>query len=425
MDRVATWIKLGFVLAFAVCLAAWYTGDTVGIGDTTSTDNTSKTAKEVSVLTKEQRAAFLQYYAPIIFKRAEKGDGAAGVGQDWVTNFNFDNDDWNLANNERVWRDELPAFVNDGAHTDWQIRPTLYAAAIEFMQNDRKSLVLLYHIYHARQEDHIHDWERLEIRLDGVGIQPGSGETPNYFVVTEHSKHSRCKYPNEDLNFHTTPNGMHVMIWQAQWAKTSEFYKAEVHWVENTWQEIEELNSDSERHDALVDINGTSAKVSFDYVFVPEFDSGAVSYWDAQAITYCNASDLVVDWETSVVKTNGVKRIRYELQDLADLFVTHWDDGTENTSWQEPLVPILLETPIVDELGAQEVPEGLQQFYSEGRTDLGEDNKRGYPRKHWFWGAYLYGKEDHFYSRAFDYGEPNKTRAEANQFADCLGNFWW
>jgi len=381
----------------------------------------------VFVLTAEQRADFLRYYAPLIFKRAEKGDGPAGVGQDWITNFNFDNDDWSLANNARVWRDELPAFVNGSAHKNWQIRPTLYSAAIEFMENGEKSLILLYHIYHARQEGNIHDWERVEIRLDGVGHRPGGGERIKYCVITEHSRHKRLRYPDDAMNFYLTPEGMHVMIWQAQWAETGRLYRGELHWVGNTWEEIATMLSDPTAHDALVDVDRFHRQVSFDYVFVPEFDSTAVADWNASEITPCNASELVADWRETVLKVSETKRITYELQDLADLFVTHWDDGTENKSWKEPLIPILLETPIVNEHGTVEVPAGLQEFYCVVLNDLHDDVKHGYPRKHWFWGVYRFGKDDHFYDEAFDKGGPNPeaTRADRNGFDDCLGAYWW
>lgn len=413
-------------LALAVISALFivFLGAALGVlADGPSTGSAAQT--KPWVLTEQQRASFLRYYASIIFKRAEKSDGAAGVGQDWITNFNFDNDGWNLANNARVWRDELPAFVNDGAHKDWQIRPTLYTAAIEFMQNGQKSLILLYHVYHARQEGNIHDWERLEIRLDGVVGDPGSGETINYVVITEHTRHKGKRYPDPTLNFYTTPNGMHIMLWQAQWAETGQLYRGELHWVLDSWKDIEALNKDSNEHDALLDIDRFPAKVSFDYVFVPEFDATAVAYWNAQTITACDASNLVVDWKTKVVKVDQTKRIKYELQDVADLFFTHWDNGTENISWEAPRIPILLDTPIVDEHGNVQVPAGLQYFYCEAKNDLHDDVKHGYPRKHWFWGVYRFNRDDHFYDAAFKKGAPSKTRAVANQFPDCLGNYWW
>ena len=422
MNRSRIVNRLSLALALTVCVVSL--GAVLAVfAEGPSMENASQAAPWV--LTEQQRAAFLQYYAPIIFKRAEKSDGAAGVGQDWITNFNFDNDGWNLANNARVWRDELSAFVGGGEHGDWQIRPTLYTAAIELMQNGQKSLVLLYHVYHARQEGNIHDWERLEIRVDGVVGDPGSGEKINYVVITEHTRHKGKRYPDDALNFYTTRNGMHIMLWQAQWAETGNVYRGELHWVEDSWEEIAALNNDSKAQDALLDIDRSSIEASFDYVFVPELDDAAVDYWNTQTITGCNASDLVVDWKTPVVKVDQTKRIKYELQDVADLFFTHWDDGTENVSWEEPLIPILLESPIVDETGAVQVSAGLQYFYCVARNDLHGDVKHGYPRKHWFWGVYRFNRDDHFYDAAYDKGDPSKMRAVTNQFPDCLGNFWW
>jgi len=398
----------------------------VGSAFITVDGDASESPGAVFVLTPDQRVDFLRYYAPLILKRAEKGDGPAGIGQDWITNFNFDNDGWSLANNARVWRDELAAFITDGAHPDWQIRPTLYSAAIEFMEDGEKSLILLYHIYHARQEGNIHDWERVEIRLDGVGPQPGSGEKINYCVITEHSRHKGRRYPDDAVNFYATPEGMHVMIWQAQWAETGSLYRGELHWVGNPPEEIASMLADP-THDALVDVDRFRRQVSFDYIFVPEFDETAVTDWGAEEITPCNASEMVANWEKTVLKVSETKRVTYELQDLADLFITHWDDGTENKSWKEPLIPVLLETPIGDEYGGVEVPAGMQSFYCVAVNDLHDDVKHGYPRKHWFWGVYRFGKDDHFYDEAFDKGGPNPdaTRADRNGLPDCLGSYWW
>ena len=40
------------------------------------------------------------------------------------------------------------------------------------MEGDDKSIVLLYHVYHAKQATTIHDWERIE---SIVVLAPGSG----------------------------------------------------------------------------------------------------------------------------------------------------------------------------------------------------------------------------------------------------------
>jgi hypothetical protein len=41
-------------------------------------------------LTKAQRQAYLNYYAPVILKRGDENDGKQG--RDWITNFDFDQD---------------------------------------------------------------------------------------------------------------------------------------------------------------------------------------------------------------------------------------------------------------------------------------------------------------------------------------------
>ena len=133
-------------------------------------------AEEPWVLSNDQRRAFLHYYSPIILKRADedKGEGKH-IGHDWITNFDYDRDG-KFSNNRKNWKREKFKFINKTAYQDWQIRPTLYTAAIEFMNDGQKSLILLYHVYHAMQgcilpsckfED-IHDWERIELRLDGI-----------------------------------------------------------------------------------------------------------------------------------------------------------------------------------------------------------------------------------------------------------------
>ena len=41
-------------------------------------------------LTNDQRRAYLNYYAPIILKRADENNNKQG--RDWITNFDFDQD---------------------------------------------------------------------------------------------------------------------------------------------------------------------------------------------------------------------------------------------------------------------------------------------------------------------------------------------
>ena len=162
-------------------------------------------------LTNDARRTFLYYYAPLLFIRARSGSSERG--RDWVTNFDFDRDG-DFSNNKNNWED-LDRFIA-GARSGWDIRPTLYTGLIEFMTGERKDLVLLYHVYHAKQRGSIHDWERVEIRVNGVDREPDAGEQVAYVVVTEHSKHNVRVFPDSDLNFFETGSGMHPMIWQAE-----------------------------------------------------------------------------------------------------------------------------------------------------------------------------------------------------------------
>ena len=110
-------------------------------------------------LSDAERRAYLEYYSPIVFKRSNE-DGHDQRGLDLVTNFDFDQD-YRFSNNKRNW-EQVYRYIE--GHRDvehWRIRPTLYTALIEFMEPDEtKSILLLYHIYHAKQIGSIHDWER-------------------------------------------------------------------------------------------------------------------------------------------------------------------------------------------------------------------------------------------------------------------------
>jgi hypothetical protein len=79
-----------------------------------------------------------------------------------------------LSNNKWNCERGLEGFVQRGENPGWQIRPTLYSHIVEFTENGGKSVVL---VYHAMQIDSIHDWERVEIRLDDVAGDPGGGES--------------------------------------------------------------------------------------------------------------------------------------------------------------------------------------------------------------------------------------------------------
>ena len=144
-------------------------------------------------------------------------ESALQPGHSWITNFDFDRDG-SFSTNKRNW-ESLSDYVSGAARTSgWQIRPTIYTALIEFMEVDgSKSLILLYHVYHAKQTNGIHDWERIEIRVNNVNGVTGSGtERVRYAAITRHYDHPVRLYGSSDLNFQETPTGRHVMIWQAQ-----------------------------------------------------------------------------------------------------------------------------------------------------------------------------------------------------------------
>jgi hypothetical protein len=171
-------------------------------------------------LTKTQRQQYLQYYAPIILQRADENDGK--VGRDWITNFDFDRDG-DYANNRYNWL-QTPQYIQAGGnplspYAAWKIRPTLYSALIEYMEGGSKSLVLLYHVYHASDKNgsEIHDWERIELHVRGATGTPGAGgEYVSNTALTTHEEHIVRRYTDyADLNFMQTATGKHLMIWSA------------------------------------------------------------------------------------------------------------------------------------------------------------------------------------------------------------------
>lgn len=345
-------------------------------------------------LSYEHIRSYLHYYSPIIFKQANEYDDDHR-GHDWITNFNYDRDHY-LANNRENWSDELKKYVNQGEHPDWQIRPTLYSAAILFHDKSllTNSIILLYHVYHAKQRFEIHDWERIEIRIDNINGGPGSGEEINYVVITRHSLHNAREYPDPDLNFMTTSAGKHVMIWQADWDfSLLNPSQAELHFVEESWSDVMELNANNAT--AKVDINDEGDS-RFHYIFVDQSDTEATSFWNAQAIQNDNALSLTSGkGQYSDVPMSGVKRITYELQDLADIVPTHLNP----TDWKDELL-VNMVTPLVSETGTTEVSAGVKTFYKTALDTQDPDaDRKGYIRKHWFWGVYIYGAEgDNFYS---------------------------
>lgn len=350
------------------------------------------------VLTNAQRQAFLHYYSPIILKRGDENNESIHRGHDWITNFNFDQDG-NFSNNRQTWRDEKHKYIDNTSHAQWKINPTLYTAVIEFMLKGQKSLVLLYHIYHAYQGGDfntadIHDWERIEVRIDDVqNSGPGQGEKINYYVLTRHDHHDARVYGHSDLHFVEnvdTPSqisGKHLLVWQAKWRGTRGLRKAELHYVQNGLHDF--INDTAE-----VDITKTGER-PFHYIFVNGGSPQTAEFFNATPITYQNASTKYsgLDDDTKI-HTSQTKRITYELQDLADILPTHWvhANGTNtNINWKNPIFKVNLETPIESRVTGQtiSVPPGIQSFLRKAKNG----DRLGYINKGWFWGTYYWDGE--------------------------------
>jgi hypothetical protein len=377
-------------------------------------------------LSPDQRRAFLRSYAPIILKQAD--EGRDGVGHEWITNYDFDRDGFYLPNNGENWARELAGFVREGRHPEWRIRPTLYTSIVEFTRGDVKSAVLLYHIYHAMDGTHTHDWERIEIRLDGLRGGPGSGERIRYVVLTRHHRSVGRRPPHEDLNFLETDGGRHLLVWQAaQSSRWGRPRKGELHFVRSELAPPAHL--DREVGLARIGLD-TGNEEAFHYVFVPRADTAAVDGWRARGIDACNAMSLASGAGRAPVPMRDLRRITYELQDMADVFPHQWR-VPGNGSWGEPAIRVLLERPLVDEDGKQVVPAGPQEFRN-GALDLrfGRDDGRGFIGKNAFWGTYLFERRGWFGNTGFlgealEEGAARAARCRANGLPDCANGALW
>ncbi|OLR92733.1 hypothetical protein BJP25_20740 [Actinokineospora bangkokensis] len=384
-------------------------------------------------LTTAQRQAYLTYYAPLILKRADESSGREGT--DWLSNYDFDRDG-DFSDNRAHWRD-VPAYLA-GAHPDWQIRPTAYTALIEYTSAGTKELVLIYHLYNAADKDFkdIHDWERVELRITGVTGDPGTGDTPVYATITDHKDH--VMRPASSLNFMPAGTGRHLMVWQADGSDldsvTVNRHGHELRFATDSWATVAgRMNTGAK---AEVDINNDSDK-NVHYAFVPAGSAGAVSAWGAQPITGATAGALAanVDDDTDVPWT-AVKRVTYELQDLADVVPTHWSGGGWATHWlPDTSVDVLLETPVVGESGAAEVPAGTQRFYTASRDSAAgdlTDGRDGVLSKAWFYGAYSGEANADTISGSDDFGgfaglgtdSQGRTRGAASGDPASHGAYW-
>ena len=394
------------------------------------------------LLTQAERKAYLQHYAPVIMQRAE--ESSSKKGRDWISNYDFDRDG-NFANNRYSWPNLLPQYIaasaaGSGAYQNWRIRPTLYASAIEFMDGNNKALVLLYHVYHPTDKNasEIHDWERIEIVVRGVTSAPGvGGEYVGHITITSHKDHVMRSYGSSDLNFMQVAGGKHVMIWQADeeggpGGLNPGTHGHELHFVQDSYSTI------STRVAALstaeVEVTNDDDK-SVHYVWVPETSAAAVSAWNAKAISYSNAASLAAGRDDSV-SWSQVKRITYELQDLADVFASQWSGANWSLNWtSDVIVDIQLDSAIVDEIGTVQVPAGRQRFYVGSRDTSSSsltDGREGVPDKRWFWGGYsaetnadtVSGSDDFGGYSGAGRGSDLLNRADASGDYASLNTYW-
>lgn len=392
-------------------------------------------------LTHAQRRAYLQYYAPIILKRGDENDGKAG--RDWLTNYDFDQDR-NFATNRVNWRNVdqyvAAATSGSGSYSNWRIRPTLYTSLIEYMDGSSKSIVMLYHVYNAADKDgsEIHDWERVEIAVRGVTGTPGSsGEVVNYVTVTHHKDHIVRRSYDSGLNFMPTTTGKHVLIWQADESDSTicGTYGHELRFVKNSYSS---LASQSTLADAEVNVSGKDEAKNVHYVFVPDGSSAAITSWRAKPLSYATAGSLAsrVDNENTQ-DWYQVKRITYELQDLADIFPTHWQNSTWSTHWlSSESSDVLLESPIINEAGQAEVSTGRQRFYTRsrdnGKSDL-TDGRNGVIEKDWLYGSYAFELDEDCPSGSKEFGgysgqgldSYGRSRGAASGYLDSHNTYWW
>ncbi len=394
-------------------------------------------------LTKAQRQAYLNYYAPVVFKRANANDGKHG--RDWITNFDFDQDG-DFSNNKLNFK-SINQYVDasrygPSSYSRWRIRPTLYTALIEFMDGGSKNLVMIYHIYHALDKNaegkyQLHDWERVELLVKNVVGPPGSGEYVAHGIVTQHKRHVIRQYGSPQLNFLQTSTGKHLMIWQAEWSdKLAAAHGQELRFVVDPYSYISGRMSVNGQ--AELDLNDDDGRKNVHYVFVPGESSAAVSAFGAQALSYTTANQLASRYDNgNTVAWSNVKRITYELQDLADILPTHWQSSAYYTHWlAEDSVDLLFESPILNESGQAETATGLQRFHGRTRDIEYEDTRSGYPTKKWLYGTFELnasagdwggGGSELFHDSAYAntvWDSRGQTRASASGDSGATNAYW-
>ncbi|GEN07209.1 hypothetical protein SAMN05443572_104166 [Myxococcus fulvus] len=394
-------------------------------------------------LTTEQRQAFLQYYAPVLLKRGNGDDGRHGY--DWVTSFDFDRDG-NFSNNKLNWK-RIPQYVDasragPSAYDAWRIRPTLYTSLIEFMDGS-KSLKLIYHVYHALDKNaagdyQLHDWERVELLVTNVVGAPGNGESVAYAVVTQHKRNVVRRAGHVDLNFMQTATGKHLLVWQAEWSdKLAAAHGQELRFVTDPYAFFAGRMASAGKAEAGVNNDGGRKNVH--YAFVPEGSADAVAAFGARALTYATADALASRYDNGKsISWPNVKRVTYELQDLADILPTHWQHGGYAAHWLDAgPIDFYLESALVNEGGATEVSAGMQRFFPKTRDVENDDDREGYIAKKWFVGTYEMndsasdfggGGSNAFHDNAYAstaVDSRGRTRASASGYTTSPSSFWW
>lgn len=395
-------------------------------------------------LTNDQRRAYLNYYAPIILKRADENNDKQG--RDWITNFDFDQDG-NFSNNRVNWLN-IPQYVNasangPSAYDRWRVRPTLYTSLIEYMEGGSKSLMLLYHVYNATDKDGsgIHDWERVEISVRAVTGAPGTGtEYINHVTTTMHKEQIiRRYYDAGGLNVMSTATGKHILIWQADESDIDPFaaygYHAHALWpVITPYSTIaSQMNTISEAKVALPQSDSKNVH----YVFVPEGSQAAVDTWSAKPLSYTTAYGLASRVDNGdTVRWYQTKRITYELQDIADILPTHTGPNASINWLSLKSLDVLMESPIINEAGQAETGVGMQHFIVWTR-DIGKSDQVGaddaFMNKKAFTGTYSaeLNSEAPFDSDDFpafeglgvdDFG---LSRGAASGYLNSHNSFWW
>jgi hypothetical protein len=194
---------------------------------------------------------------------------------------------------------------------------------------------------------------------------------------------------------------------------------------------------------AEVNINQKDEKKNVHYVFVPEGSQSAVDSWGAKPLNYANASSSASRADNGdTVSWSQVKRITYELQDIADIFPTHWQNNAWYIHWlANEWKDVLLESPIINEAGQAEVSTGLQRFYVTSR-DIGKssltDGRNGVPDKNWFYGSYSAELDSDFSWTQLDYTHDDfqgfeglgldsygYSRGAASGYYNSHNAFWW